>query len=127
MFGVKEDAEMARRLWGGRIECEVGCVGGGGRRGFGGGGRGGEAVDVYVVVGGVGVLGEAVALAKRWGRDKLVVVVNANSDGLVLSEAVRTVWEEFVHVYYYQPDPHPRWKGGVLFRKFPHGRFGFSF
>lgn len=81
--------------------------------------------DVYIAVGGgAGFLAKVCSLARSVGMDKLVIVANGNSreDQLPL-DVKRYFEEEFETVYYYQPNPHPKWSGGVLFRKFPDGTF----
>lgn len=81
--------------------------------------------DVYIVAGGgAGFLARVRSLAQSIGMDKLVIVANGNSRGDQLPIDVQRYFEdEFEAVYHYHPNPHPKWSGGVLFRKFPDGKF----
>lgn len=82
-----------------------------------------EDPDVYITVGGgAGFLARVRSLAQSVGMDKLVIVANGNSlDDTLPVDLQRYFDDEFESVYHYQPNPHPQWNGGVLFRKFPDG------
>ena len=84
-----------------------------------------DSPDVYILVGGgASFLQRARSLAESNGMDKLVILLNPNSDDDALPVDLDSFCDtHFEHVYYYRPDPHPRWSGGVLFRKFPDGTF----
>lgn len=97
------------------------------RKGFGSSSEAEEKgkVDVYVMAGGGVAFLERVRLfAGSVGMDTLVILVNANSELDTLPIDLEC-WkaDEFESVYHYEPDPHPMWNGGVLFRKFPDGTF----
>lgn len=81
--------------------------------------------DVYIVVGGgAGFLSKTRKLADSLGPDKLVIVANPNSARDKLPLDLQVYREEaFEAVYHYEPNPHPKWSGSVLFRKFPDGTF----
>lgn len=102
----------------------------GGSQGFGSVSQSGDSKnpDVYIAIGGgAGFLAKVRSLAQSVGMDKLVIVANGNSreDRLPI-DVQRYFDEEFETVYYYHPNPHPNWSGGVLFRKFPDGTFFLS-
>ena len=124
----------AAKLWGPVVECEIVSADAKQKRGKSKGGFGAasggkkekfEHVDVYIFVGGgAAFLEKATALAERVGMDKLVILANVNSNRDNLPTHVEQYWvENFECVYHYKPNPHPKWSGGVLFRKFPEGMY----
>lgn len=81
--------------------------------------------DVYVTVGGgAGFMQRVKMMCESVGMDTLIIVANGNSMDDELPLDLKNYFEdEFENVYFYQPNPNPKWKGGVLFRKFPDGSF----
>lgn len=78
--------------------------------------------DVLVAVGGGAPFLQRVrSFAQSVGMDKLVITANANSADDSLPVDLARFFDDFEQVYYYHPDPSPKWSGGVLFRKFPDG------
>lgn len=139
VFENSRDRNAASKLWGDSLECEVADLVERRRKKMGrstsgsGGGFGGAAdgshvqgnVDVYVIVGGSASFMNSVRrLTQEKGMDTLIIVANPDSEAQRMpSDLQRFLQDEFIRVYHYEPNPHPRWKGGVLFRKFPDGQF----
>lgn len=140
IFEAPGDRNAASKLWGKRLECEIADLAerkGGRKRDKGSGGGGGgfgrtangsdlqPDVDAYIVVGGSASYMNGVRrLAQEKGMDTLIIVANLDSEAARMPlDLQRFLHDEFVSVYHYEPNPHPRWKGGVLFRKFPDGKF----
>lgn len=142
-FATEAEMSAAKKMWG-PVQCRLECWGkapsGGRARGKGakkskaGFGKPGSAADggggsihaeddtdVYIVVGGgAPFMSRVRAVADSFGQDKLVIVANGNSALEQLPIDVARYWDaEFESVYHYAPNPHPKWSGGVLFRKFP--------
>lgn len=143
IFPTAAECHAATDMWGPLVECEIHCLDpkrkkqqtskNKNRSGFGsrsssssGGNRPtstSDHVDVFIFVGGgAAFLQRARALADDVGMDKLIILANANSnrDQLPLDLDKYRI-SEFEGVYHYYPNPHPKWSGGVLFRKFPDG------
>lgn len=83
------------------------------------------AEDVYIIVGpSPAQMSQVRALSDALGQDKLVLLANAdiysNSESSVPIDITRYVADSFESAYFYTPNPHPSWSGGVLFRKFPN-------
>lgn len=136
VFPAARERSRAEKVWGPGLEYRVedwgkGKGGGKGNRNRNRGGGFGDAKgeveveDVHLMVGGGAAFAEKVRrFAQEVGMDKLVIVVNANSEGDQLPMDLERFGEDvFESVYHYEPNPHPRWSGGVLFRKFPDGKF----
>lgn len=79
--------------------------------------------DVFVIAGPVaGMMPRVRAVSEAMGQDKLIIVLNANSGRQQMPVDVEKYMSDvFEEVYHYSPNPHPKWSGGVLFRKFPDG------
>lgn len=145
VFATERERSTAARMWGPLVECEIitwdtksssSRKASSSKSGGGGGigkakksaksGFGKEEVadpDVYIVVGGgASFMTRVRSLAGAVGMDKLIITANGNGTGeQVPIDLKRYMDEEFESVYYYKPNPHPKWSGGVLFRKFPDG------
>lgn len=100
---------------------------GGGSEGGGSARRSEEEleVDVFVAVGGgAGFMDKVRTLAQQKGMDKLVIVANGNSSNDTMAVDLQRYYDdEFEAVYYYRVNPHPKCSKGILFRKFPDGKF----
>lgn len=132
VFDSARLSAAASKKWG-PVECVVEDLGkdakGGGKKkrkaqkGFGSSAEMEEErkKDVYIMVGGGAAFLERVRRSvEPYGMDTLVILVNPNSEMETLPvDLQRWKDEEFESVYHYETDPHPKWKGGVLFRKFP--------
>ncbi len=83
----------------------------------------GDGIDVLLVVAPTAAqMGKVRLLGERWGMDKLIILLNCDVDGAKAPvHLVKYIDSEFDKVYFYRPNPHPKWSGGVLFRKFPDG------
>lgn len=129
------DSERARRraekMWGPVAECETAAwecskgrkKGKTRKSGFGRDDGKTKDFDVYIVVGGgAGFVARVREVAQRVGMDTLVILANVNARNEVMPVDLQKYREaNFKWVYFYQPDPHPQVRGGVLFRKFPDG------
>lgn len=139
VFETARDRSMASKMWGKNTEFEIGDIMerrgrkkgksvGSGAEGFGKGGvsrRVQNEVDVYIILGGSPSFMNSVRnLAKEKGMDKLIILANVNEDARRFPvDLLHFLQDEFIGAYHYEPNPHPQWKGGVLFRKFPDGQF----
>ncbi len=127
LFSTTDYANLAKNMWGPLAECSIGDWGNwtSGLRKKGGFGKKRESVahasnvDVLLVVSPTAdQLNRVKVLSEKWGLDKLILLLNASTKGAPVDVA-RFVDEEFEPVYCYRPNPHPKWAGGVLFRKYP--------
>lgn len=108
-FSGKAQVKEADRVWGQMNDVTLGEWRG--IRGFGAGMAGGA--DVLVFVGDDTRLVRAASeVGQSLGMDKLVIMVNAR--------APEQMDERFIEVYHF--DTTAKWKGGVVFRKHPHGK-----
>lgn len=136
IFPGPRERAAAQKMWGPLVECAIVDWGtkekGKGKKKKKGNVGFGAVVDVkedddeadvhIVAGGGAGFFGKARILAERLGQDKLVIVANSNSRREQFPVDLQTYQiDSFEAVYHYEPNPHPKWSGGVLFRKFPDG------
>lgn len=148
VFSSERERAAAAKMWGPLAECECVAWERGAKRGATRGavvqkkkkgsgktaskatGFGKDAVeetvepDVYILVGGdASFMNRVRGLSQSMGMDKLVIVANGNSGGEPVPVDLEKFFdEEFECVYHFTPNPHPKWKGGVLFRKYPDGK-----
>lgn len=136
MFSAPGLVKAAKKAWGPLVECSIGTwdeIGGKKKKGKGGKKAGfgaaptstpfGDGIDVLLVVAPTAAqMGKVKLLGEQWGMDKLIILLNCQvDDDQVPVHLTKYVDEEFEQVYFYRPNPHPKWSGGVLFRKFPDG------
>lgn len=156
IFSTERERATAARIWGPLVECDIAAWEGkaASSRKNNGGGMGkqrktakstkstnlvksgfgkieNEAVaepDVFIIVGGgAASMARARSLAESYGMDKLIIIANGNlAEEQLPVDLQRYMHEEFECVYHYKPNPHPKWSGGVLFRKFPDGKTSFA-
>lgn len=144
IFNCDEHARAARKKWGPLVECAISDWDGGKtpknqkakkKKSAGGFGKkaaaevvpvskeagSDENCDVFLIVAPLSSqLPKVKRLSTTWGMDKLILLLNADSNSTNAPvDTVRFVREEFERVYVYRPNPHPQWTGGVLFRKYP--------